>query len=96
VAVHNGLGHPTESLDRSDAATIQRCLLTAKLLFYLSVGLASMSVVEFIVKLKGPKKVWLVDYALRLVTPVWGIAGVISSVVLLGLKVQHVPVRLRP
>ena len=53
-----------------------------------------MSVVEFIVQLKAQVKIWLVDIALRIVTPVWGLAGLIMSAVFLGLSPTTVPVSL--
>ena len=54
-----------------------------------------MSVVEFIVQLKARVKIWLVDVALRIVTPVWGFAGVITFAVFLGLSPIEVPVSCR-
>jgi hypothetical protein len=93
VAVSHGFGHPMDTFTPDETKTIRQSLVVTKLLFYLSVGFASMSVVEFIVKLKGPQRIWLVDYALRLVTPVWGFAGVIQCVVILALGSAEVPVR---
>ena len=62
------------------------------MLFYLSAALASMSVVEFIIALKSQVKIWLVDVVLRLVTPVWGLAGIIVTAVFLGLSTAAMPV----
>ena len=53
-----------------------------------------MSVVEFIIALKGQVRIWLVDIVLRLVTPVWGLAGVLVCAVYLGLSTSKVPVSL--
>ena len=55
-----------------------------------------MSVVEFIIQLKGQVKIWLVDYVLRLATPIWGVTGLIVKTVFLGLTTSTVPVSLRP
>jgi hypothetical protein len=53
-----------------------------------------MSVVEFIVALKGVMELWVVDYALRIIVPLWGLAGVILSAVYLGISSTEVSVRL--
>lgn len=54
-----------------------------------------MSVVEFIIALKGQVKIWLVDIVLRLVTPVWGLAGIVVTAVLLGLAPSAMPVSIQ-
>lgn len=69
-------------------------VLVAKLLFYVSAACASMSVVEFIIALKGQVKVWIVDVGLRIVTPIWGLASVVTCAVFLGLSTAEEPVRL--
>jgi hypothetical protein len=51
-----------------------------------------MSVVEFIIALKSQVKIWLVDIVLRLVTPIWGLAGIVVNAVFLGLAPVAVPV----
>ena len=51
-----------------------------------------MAVVEFIIALKGPMKIWVLDNVLRYVSPVWGLAGIIVYAVFLGLTSTHVPV----
>jgi hypothetical protein len=51
-----------------------------------------MSVVEFIIALKSQVKIWLVDIVLRLVTPIWGLAGIVVNAVFLGLAPVAMPV----
>jgi hypothetical protein len=51
-----------------------------------------MAVVEFLIALKGPVKIWLLDNVLRFVTPVWGLAGIVVYAVFLGLTTAYVPV----
>ena len=51
-----------------------------------------MSVVEFIIALKAQVKIWLVDIVLRLVTPIWGLAGIVVCAVFLGLAPSSMPV----
>ena len=63
------------------------------MLFYLCAAFATMSVVEFIIALKGQVRIWLVDVVLRLVTPIWGLAGILVCAVYLGLAESKVPVR---
>ena len=62
------------------------------MLFYISAAFASMSVVEFIIALKSHVKIWLVDIVLRLVTPIWGLAGIVVIAVYLGLAPVAMPV----
>ena len=67
----------------ADANILGQAILTSELFYYISICLANLSVVEFIVALKGIMALWIVDYALRIIIPIWGLAGIVVTAVYL-------------
>lgn len=66
-------------------------MLVSQLFFYVCASFASIAVVEFLIQIKGAVRIVLLD-ALRIVTPVWGLAGVIVVAVDLALRPTAVEV----
>ena len=71
-----------------------QALFIADIFFYLCGCFATIGVIEFIIKVKDSIRIVLLD-VLRIVTVLWGLAGVVTSVVLLVISRSvlrvHVP-----
>ncbi|KAK3110642.1 hypothetical protein LTR53_014861 [Teratosphaeriaceae sp. CCFEE 6253] len=93
VAVREGLGDQRENLSGMQTGNIRKSVLVAHLFYYLTAAFAIASVVEFLFQIKGPRRVLPLD-VLRVVGPLWGLAGVIMILVYLGTGSSNINVRL--
>ncbi|KAK5677634.1 hypothetical protein LTR17_027694, partial [Elasticomyces elasticus] len=83
VAVRNGLGEEAENPSSAQTSTLRKSVLVAHLFYYLCASFAIASVAKFLFQITATKPVLPLD-VLRVLSPLWGLAGVVMIVVYLG------------